>query len=262
MRGSSADIGAAIGSATVLILLPPSETKADGGDGAPLDLDALSFPELTAIRRKLADVLVRLAAKPELSQKWLGLSKSQLGEIDRNAALWTSGTRPAIERYTGVLYDAFDYASLTAADRTLVAERVGIGSALFGATRAADPIPGYRLSGGNKLPRLGTLGSQWKPKLTKVLSAADEVVVDLRSGAYQQLGPVPGAITVQVLTEAADGSRSVVSHFNKHHKGLVARSLATSPAAPATIDEIAKVVADGGQRVEIASDTQLVVLTD
>lgn len=246
----------------MLILLPPSETKADGGDGPPLDLDALSFPELNPIRKKLADVLVRLSAKPELSQKWLGLSRSQLGEIERNATLWTAGTRPAIERYTGVLYDAFDYASLSKTDRTLIAGRVGIGSALFGATRAADPIPGYRLSGGNKLPRLGTLGSQWKPKLSKALAAADDMVVDLRSGAYQQLGPVAGAITVQVLTEAADGSRSVVSHFNKHHKGLVARSLGTSSLTPASIDEVAKVVADGGQRVEIASDTQLIVLTD
>ena len=42
----------------VLILLPPSETKSDGGSGAPLDLDRLSLPTLTPLRRKLADALV------------------------------------------------------------------------------------------------------------------------------------------------------------------------------------------------------------
>ncbi|MDT7642462.1 MAG: hypothetical protein QOC83_6750, partial [Pseudonocardiales bacterium] len=30
----------------MLILLPPSETKSDGGDGPPLELDQLSFAEL------------------------------------------------------------------------------------------------------------------------------------------------------------------------------------------------------------------------
>jgi len=45
----------------VLVLLPPSETKAPGGDARPLRLDALSHPELTPARRKLIDELVTLA---------------------------------------------------------------------------------------------------------------------------------------------------------------------------------------------------------
>lgn len=42
-----------VSSLLVLVLLPPSETKASGGDGPPLRLDALSHPELTPVRRKL-----------------------------------------------------------------------------------------------------------------------------------------------------------------------------------------------------------------
>ena len=38
----------------VLVLLPPSETKAPGGDGSPLRLDTLSHPELTPTRRRSA----------------------------------------------------------------------------------------------------------------------------------------------------------------------------------------------------------------
>lgn len=245
----------------MLILLPPSETKSSGGDRAPFTLADLSFPDLLPVRAKLTRIVATLGEKPPLSRKWLGLSASQDHEIERNRTLFESPARPAIERYTGVLYDAFDYAGMTAQQHNRVAERVAIGSALFGAVRATDLIPAYRLSGGNKLPRLGTLASQWKPRLTRALSAADDFVIDLRSGIYQQLGPVPGAITVQVLTEAADGSRSVVSHFNKHHKGLLARTLATSSHVPSSIGEVAEIVADAGQRVEIAAPTELIVLT-
>jgi hypothetical protein len=38
----------------VLVLLPPSETKHPGGDGAPLDLATNTAPELTPVRNELA----------------------------------------------------------------------------------------------------------------------------------------------------------------------------------------------------------------
>jgi cytoplasmic iron level regulating protein YaaA (DUF328/UPF0246 family) len=247
----------------VLIVLPPSETKAGGGRGAPLDLDALSLPTLNPIRRTLAESIVSLADDPDASRRALGLGSSALPEIERNAQLWTSPTRPAIERYTGVLFDALDHRSLTRAGKNKALDRLAIGSALFGVVRAGDPIPAYRLSAGSKVPGFRTLAAEWKPALPEALAALDEdVVIDLRSGGYQQLGPVADAITVTVLTEGANGKRTVVSHFNKHHKGLVARSLITSRKQVRDINSLAAVVVDGGQRAEVASDRELIVLTD
>ncbi|WP_040338820.1 peroxide stress protein YaaA [Candidatus Blastococcus massiliensis] len=234
----------------MLILLPPSETKAPGGDGAPLDLAALTTPELTPLRTELTEALVTLADDVPASRAALGLSPKQDDEITRNAALWTSPTRPAIERYTGVLYDALEVSSMTRAQRARADRRLAVGSALFGVVRAADPIPAYRLSATSALPGLPTLRSLWKPALSPVLAAVDDLVVDLRSGSYAALAPVPGAVTVDVLSERPDGTRAVVSHFNKAHKGRVARLLAGTTAEPDGVVALRRLLRRAGLHVE------------
>ncbi|GAB3356081.1 peroxide stress protein YaaA [Modestobacter lapidis] len=234
----------------MLVLLPPSETKHPGGTGPALDLDALTAPELTPVRERVADALAGLAGDVPAARAALGLSPAQDDEIARNAALRTSATLPAIERYTGVLYDALDVRSLTRAQRRRAARRLAVGSALFGLVRAEDPIPAYRLSAGSSLPGLPSLRTLWKPVLTPVLEADGDLVVDLRSGAYAELAPAPGAVTVQVLSERSDGTRAVVSHFNKAHKGRLARLLATTTGEPDTVVRLRGLLRRAGLHVE------------
>jgi cytoplasmic iron level regulating protein YaaA (DUF328/UPF0246 family) len=234
----------------VLVLLPPSETKATGGDGAPLDLAALTAPELTPTRTEIAETLVKLADDVPACRAALGLSSSQDDEIERNAALWASPTLPALARYTGVLYDALDVPSMTRAQRARAGRRLAVGSALFGLVGADDRIPAYRLSAGSSLPGLPTLRSLWRPVLSPVLAALEGLVVDLRSGSYAALAPVPGAVTVQVLSERPDGTRAVVSHFNKAHKGRLARLLATTTAEPGDVVQLRSLLRRAGLHVE------------
>jgi Peroxide stress protein YaaA len=165
--GRAAAAGRDVAWPLVLVLLPPSETKAPGGDGAPLDLAALTAPELTSVRTELAEALVKLADDVPASRAALGLSPKQDDEIERNAALWTGPTRPALERYTGVLYDALDVGSMTRAQRARAGRRLAVGSALFGLVRGDDPIPAYRLSAGSSLPGLPTLRALWRPALSR-----------------------------------------------------------------------------------------------
>jgi hypothetical protein len=244
----------------VLVLLPPSETKRPGGDRGPLDLDALSFPELTDVRASLTEALVALAADPQASRTALGLSAQQDDEIARNAGLRTSPTLAALERYTGVLYDALDVAGLSRAQRRRAEERLAVGSALFGLVRATDRIPAYRLSAGSALPGLPTLRAVWRPALEPVVKGIDGLVVDLRSGAYAALAPVPGAVTVRVETERPDGSRAVVSHFSKAHKGRIARILATTTAEPADVVRLRALLRRAGERVEHDGGTELTLV--
>jgi cytoplasmic iron level regulating protein YaaA (DUF328/UPF0246 family) len=236
----------------VLVLLPPSETKRVGGDGPPLRIDTLGAPELGPLRETLVDELIELSADVDASRRALGLSAGQDIEIGRNAALRSSPTLPALDRYTGVLYDALDIGSVRGAAVARARERLAVGSALFGLLRADDPVPAYRLSATAKLPGRPTLASRWRPVLEPVLAgiAEDELVVDLRSGSYAALAKVPSAVRVDVVAERADGRRTVVSHFNKAHKGRLARALATTRAEPGDAAAVAAVARRAGMRVE------------
>lgn len=229
----------------MLVLLPPSETKAFGGVGAPLRLDALSYPDLTPVRRKLIDELVVLAGDVPAALAALGLSPRQGGELERNAALWTAPTLPALSRYTGVLYAALDAGSLRPSQRA----RLVVASALFGLLSADDPIPAYRLSAASALPGLGSVRSVWRPVLSPVLAQVAGLVVDLRSGGYAALAPLPGAITVQILSDNGHGLRRTVSHHNKAHKGQLARLLATSRREASDADGVARIARRGGLRI-------------
>lgn len=255
-------IGRSVSVPGVIVLLPPSETKRAGGDGPPLCLEDLGSPELGPLRAALVDELIELAADSPACRRALGISASQDAEIERNAALREAPTIPAISRYTGVLYDALDIESLRGAAATRARGRLAIGSALFGLLRAYDPIPGYRLSATSKLPGQPTLASRWRPLLEPVLAqmAANELVVDLRSGSYAALGGLPNAVRVEVLAEQADGMRTVVSHFNKAHKGRFARALATTRSEADDAAAVATVARRAGLRVERRGNQLTVVV--
>lgn len=234
----------------MLVLLPPSETKTGGGDGPPLDIEALSFPALNGVRDSLVDELDLLADDLPASLVALGLSERQSAEVARNAELRSSPTLPALARYTGVLYDALDFAGLGGAERARAQDRLAVCSALFGLVRGADPIPAYRLSAGSKPPKTPSLREAWRPVLEPLLAEVGELLIDLRSGAYAALARAPHAVAVRVLTEDAAGRRKVVSHHNKSAKGRFARALAVAPDEPRTVAELVELAGAAGLRIE------------
>jgi cytoplasmic iron level regulating protein YaaA (DUF328/UPF0246 family) len=248
-------------STPVIVLLPPSETKRVGGDGPPLRIAELGSPELGTMRATLVDELIALAADRPACRRALGISASQDAEIDRNAALLRAPTLPAINRYTGVLYDALDIESLRGATASRARARLAIGSALFGLLRADDAVPAYRLSAGSKLPGQPTLAARWRPVLEPVLAglARDELVVDLRSGSYAALGRLPGAVEVDVVSERADGHR-LWSVTSTRPTRQLARALAGSRSEPTDAAGVAAVARRAGMRVERRGNELTVVV--
>jgi cytoplasmic iron level regulating protein YaaA (DUF328/UPF0246 family) len=237
----------------VLLLLPPSEGKAAGGRGAPLDLARLSHPALTPVRERLVAALQAAAVgEPERLQRALGCSAD---DVAKDAVLTAAPTLPVARRYTGVVYEALSYATLSPAGRRRANGSVRVASALFGLLAPTDRIPAYRLSGGTSLPGVGSLAAAWRPVLEPELAAVRGLVVDLRSGPYAALARVPHAVQVRVLRER-DGVRAVVSHDNKHTKGLLARALCEAGArSVADVAEAGRSVADlvevDGRRVDL-----------
>lgn len=223
----------------MLLILPPSETKRDGGDAdSRLELGDLGFASLTDARATAASALVELAASVERSAHALKLGTTQAFEVQRNRRLLSSPVMPAIERYTGVLYDALDAATLSPTARAFAADHLAIGSALFGLLRAEDRIPAYRLSHDSRLPGIG-LGRLWRSGIEAELRERSGLLLDLRSEAYMQLGRAPqGSFYLRVLSEGADGRRVALSHSNKHAKGEFTRAVLESGVAHPDADAL------------------------
>lgn len=224
----------------MLILLPPSETKVDGGTGRSLLLGALRFPELTRVRSRVLAALADLSADEEASVRALKLGPRGHGEVAVNRAVRRSPTVPAIDRYTGVLYDALDAGHLSPEARDFAAEHLVIQSALFGPIGALDPVPGYRLSHSTKLPGL-RLPAAWATPAGDALTRVGGLVIDLRSEGYAELAPITAperSVYVRVVSVDGEGRRRALNHFNKKTKGLFTRALLENAAVFRDVDEL------------------------
>jgi cytoplasmic iron level regulating protein YaaA (DUF328/UPF0246 family) len=231
----------------VLILLPPSETKRPGGVGVSIDRQAIIWASLDPQRDKLIAAVTKLCKKPEAAAKALGLGKRNLGDIDANLNLMTAPTMPALERYTGVLYDAIDFESLSVEAKRRAGELLFIQSALFGLLPAMEQIPYYRFSAGSKLQGIN-LKQLWMEAHQSVWPRLVGPVLDMRSKVYVELNPVPADRT-SWFVEVVDQHGKALNHFNKKAKGLFVRQALEDGLAG--IDDLPKVAKFAGMRAEI-----------
>ena len=235
----------------MLILLPPSEGKTSPDKGKRLAATSLGYPRLKKTRALVMDALVELCSgNVNQAVSVLGLGPKQRGLVAMNGQLRSAPTAPAIDVYTGVLYEALDFSSLPAAARKRADARVAIASALFGLLRPSDPIPAYRLSGDTTLPGVGTLASIWREVIQAELTASKGPILDLRSGAYVSLGPIPESIAHRAFVGRVlldkGGKRSVVSHHNKATKGRLVREVLQQSAVPKSVDDVPEFLATIG----------------
>jgi cytoplasmic iron level regulating protein YaaA (DUF328/UPF0246 family) len=243
----------------MIFLLPPSETKEPGGK---MKAKVLSHKELDKTRKLLQLALIEICKSQTIAAKALKLGPKQLGEIAVNLDLVNPKCLPALDRYTGTLYDALKEGGITAVMRTRASKTVFIQSSLFGLISAADEIPNYRMSASSKLPGLN-LKKLWQqsheavwPKLSK------EIVIDMRSNSYAELAPVPenlSCYTLDVVKEDKKGKRTKLNHFNKQAKGQFLRSALMINPAPKSVLDLKAVAKLANLKLEVSGKKLLLI---
>ncbi|MFA7265646.1 MAG: peroxide stress protein YaaA [Candidatus Nanopelagicales bacterium] len=249
----------------MIVLLPPSEGKTAPASGVTFDPGALANAQLNPARAKVLDSLTRMCTNTQhKALKVLGLSTNQRDAVTANAELTTAPADHALRVYTGVLFAALDYPSLTTAQQGRANERLLVVSSLFGIVKPDDLIPAYRLPGSTTLPRIGRVDTFWRRHLERTMPelVGDQLVVDMRSGTYVKFWPIPTllaphAATIKIWQIGPGGSRTAVSHHNKSTKGEVARILASSPSAPSTPDDAVDLLRGHGWDATRAADPKL-----
>jgi cytoplasmic iron level regulating protein YaaA (DUF328/UPF0246 family) len=216
----------------MLVLLPPSEGKAQPEAGEPVDLGSLVFAAELGERRE--EVLEAL-----------------------DPSLRKAPAAPAAEVYTGVLYQRLELPQLPAKAQ----RQVLIASALWGFVRPDDRIPYYRLPPKERLDGIGPLAKYWRPALAEALPDEEgDLILDMRSAAYSTMWKPKQAtlLAVRAFTES-DGERKAVSHMAKAVRGDVARALLT--AKPPADPEAAAALADeAGFTVELSKGSLDVIV--
>lgn len=275
------------------ILLPPSAGKTTKESTNHLQLEKLWQAEhLTQTRRQLIDDVQNTALLADAAQIFK-LGPKNAHEISQNLEIYDAPALAAWQLYDGVLYEAAKFAQIFSygacaqdgqgqggqqqvdqcqADQPQGLQRqleelTLVFSALFGPVRLTDLITPHRLSGSVKLPGQGSVASIWSKALKELLTQqlSGHVVVDLRSSEYgamyrQTRGSDCLLLNIGVAkVNPATGKRSVVSHWAKHTRGLLAGALLEAVAgaqlsgSEGDVDEILQVAAalEGVKEVEI-----------
>lgn len=192
----------------VIILIPPSEGKTPCGTGEPL----------TKLDDQVKPVYDRLLAyRGDLSQLYGVKGKALEAARLANTQLLTAPTLPAIERYSGVVYDGISYSTLTAKAQQFFNDHVRIVSALFGLVSPQDPIPDYKL----KIEKLDA-AAYWKPIITKKLAGC--FVIDLLPQAHQKAVSYERGVRVDFII-IKNGRSVPAGHQGKLIKGKFVRWL-------------------------------------
>jgi cytoplasmic iron level regulating protein YaaA (DUF328/UPF0246 family) len=180
----------------MLILLPPSEGKNQPAGKSKLNLTKLAFAD------QLIDVRTRLVTK----------------------SLTAAPAAKAIDVYSGVLYQALDWGSLSVTAKAQGDKSLLIVSAIFGVLRPSDVIPNYKAK---------ITSSDWKVALKPVLDGLEaDLIIDCRSSTYAGVWQSPPDRTAAVRVFKKEKGK---------YRGELTRELLKSGKSPKTPAELLKI---------------------
>lgn len=227
-----------------LLLLPPSAGKAAGGTGDPWQAGAPHrFAGLAPERQAVRDAVDGQIRRTAQLTTMFGVSDRALADT---LAMWRAvddaPTLPAWRRYTGVVWNALDPATLSATGRRRLRDWGVVVSGLWGLVGTDDPLPPYRLPIGARVGDLGGLAAYWRAHVGSHLEAA-------AAGAWVfDLLPDDHAVVVADadirrcrihIVRNADGRPRAMGHAGKSLKGRLARAIVEQgPRTPSALAQV------------------------
>jgi len=208
------------------ILVPPSETKATGGQREKA-AGAYDRP-LRRLRAGVRAGLKALVAEgdPVALARVMNARGELLDRAVAAAKLTVAGrglVLPAWQRYEGVVWGHLAPGELTAQERS----RLLIPSGLYGLNGADDLIEDYRLTMKVSLPTVGSLASYWRKDVAALLDAHEGPIVNLLPKEHEVGAGLallaPGRVTTVAFLQA--GGTGAAGHDAKAVKGIVASLL-------------------------------------
>tara|TARA_Y100000590_G_scaffold280432_1_gene315039 strand:+ start:333 stop:1034 length:702 start_codon:yes stop_codon:yes gene_type:complete len=202
------------------ILIPPSEGKAKVKTTSSILFDDTDF-----IYDEYVDHIVTLLSLivDEDLKSIYGTSEEKALTFHRqNQDIYNSQCIPAIERYTGVVYEHINWSSLSEKAKKFMEKHIRIFSGMFGMLTPLTMIPDYKL-------KMNVLNLQhhWSPLLTEEL-AKEDIVIDLLPQVHRKAykaGKNVVRIDFSVITK---GKKTAAGHFGKAVKGELIKYIATN----------------------------------
>lgn len=196
----------------ILFLLPPSEGKNPEGTLGKQEL-SFEFDKPCEIAQNVTEKDLKCTGKRY--EEWVELNKQICSAILSGEEL---EVRAAIDRYSGVMYNAIDHAWMTQEGKEFFNENFLIFSGMYGIVKPMDKIGNYKLPIETK-----TLAKYWQETITYALNETQaDYIVNLLPLSYmkmidfKQLSAKP--ININFLTEK-NGKIVKISHWVKKIKG-------------------------------------------
>ncbi|MBW8825530.1 MAG: peroxide stress protein YaaA [Acidobacteria bacterium] len=218
----------------MIVLVPPSEGKAEGGPDH-FDPGSGAFgPSLAGQRCAVIGAVMTDVTRNDGPRRLFGTTGPLAERATQAFQLLTTSSAaalPAWRRYTGVVWTHLEPATLSPARR----RQLVVPSALMGLAAGDDPVPDYRLKLSVSTRVTGRLDRWWRDAVTAALITHGRgAIVDLLPTEHaatidwSELGKQRKVVRVSFVSGTGTGA---AGHGAKAVKGILARRLLTDGLA-------------------------------
>lgn len=231
-----------------VLLIPPSESKATAPGNGMLFENAWkskrtnSLKELNPHREQLIEAVDTILKRRHRLEDIFEARGEALDECIRlNHALRESTTLPARDLYSGVMYEAIRYKTLSKDQKARYNKQTLIFSGLFGLVRPSDRIPPYKLKmSANLGGYIGKVANYWRTPVSEVLrqELKGKVVWNFLPDQHRRVWDGTGEIKanhtvkfVKRVVRSGVAEWKTISHHSKSLKGALIRHLLDKDAS-------------------------------